>query len=142
MILLFPCSINDVPEIHARCHYCLRLLLFFNQETRRGRFYNNASHVVVISCADTNFGDAERALFGWYQLLVLFLLPVIILLYCYVQVIRVLWISTLEHAELTNSDGYGRLNHRSWSVAATVELTADSTVYLYSKLLFCVPCQA
>lgn len=102
-------------------------VVFFIQETRRGRFHNNDSHVVVISCADTNVGDdMERVVFGWYQLLVLFLLPVLIILYCYMQVIRVLWISTLEHAELTNSDGYGRLNSRRWFIWAPVGLTDDA----------------
>lgn len=78
-------------------------------ETRRGLYYSNRSHVMVMSCADTRFrDDAERVAFGWYQLLVLFLLPVLIILYCYVRVIRVLWISTQELIELTNSHGMAK----------------------------------
>lgn len=67
---------------------------------------------MVMSCADTRFrDDAERVAFGWYQLLVLFLLPVLIILYCYVRVIRVLWISTQELIELTNSEGFAQFNN-------------------------------
>jgi hypothetical protein len=67
-------------------------------------WHNNHSHVTVMSCVDNNVNsDEERIVFAWYQLLVMFLFPVVVILYCYVIVIRVLWRSTKEHARMTSA---------------------------------------
>ena len=55
-----------------------------------------------MTCSDSNFdGNAERIAFAWYQLLVLFVFPVVVMCFCYSFVVAVLWISTKEHARLT-----------------------------------------
>ena len=64
------------------------------------------SHFIVISCVDDNVAsdsDAQRIAFAWYQLLVMFLLPVIVIVCCYAAVTRVLWISTKQHALMTQA---------------------------------------
>lgn len=64
-------------------------------------WYNSRNHVTVMSCVDSNVnGDVERIVFAWYQLAVMFLLPVVVILFCYAVVIRVLWTSTKEHERL------------------------------------------
>ena len=66
--------------------------------------HNNASHFLAISCVDFNVVyDAQRIAFAWYQLLVMFLLPVIVIVCCYAAVTRVLWISTKQHALMTQA---------------------------------------
>ena len=58
-------------------------------------FYNADNYVIVAVCTDSNFiNDEARIAFSWYQLIIVFLLPVITMAYCYTFVIRVLWLST------------------------------------------------
>jgi len=66
--------------------------------------YNSESHFIVMTCVDNNVtSNAQRIAFAWYQLLVMFLFPVIIIVYCYSVVTRVLWISTKQHALMTRA---------------------------------------
>ena len=66
--------------------------------------YNNESHFVTMSCVDNNVtSDAQRIAFAWYQLIVMFLFPVVVIVYCYAVVTRVLWVSTKQHALMTQS---------------------------------------
>ena len=66
--------------------------------------HDNVSHFIVMSCVDNNVAsNAQRIAFAWYQLLVMFLLPVIVILYCYAVVTRVLWVSTKQHAIMTQA---------------------------------------
>ena len=62
-------------------------------------WYNERHLVIALSC----IVNAERITFVWYQLIVMFLLPVIVITFCYVVVIRVLWRSTVEHARMTGN---------------------------------------
>jgi len=67
-------------------------------------YYNNASYVTIMSCADSNFAsDTARITFAWYQLIILFVFPVVVMCFCYSFVVAVLWISTKEHARLTQA---------------------------------------
>jgi len=53
---------------------------------------------------DSNFNsDVERITFAWYQLIILFVFPVVVMCFCYSFVIAVLWVSTKEHARLTQT---------------------------------------
>ena len=63
--------------------------------------------VAIESCADTNFGsfEAGKMLFAWYHILVLFIIPTTIMVYCYSVVIYVLWLSTKQLAKMTQYDG-------------------------------------
>ena len=64
--------------------------------------YNNESYFIAMSCVDNNdTGGWQRIAFAWYQLTVMFLLPVVVIVYCYAVVTRVLWVSTKQHAILT-----------------------------------------
>ena len=66
--------------------------------------HNNESHFIVMSCVDNNVvSNAQRIAFAWYQLIVMFLFPVIVIVYCYAVVTRVLWISTKQHALMTRT---------------------------------------
>ena len=71
-------------------------------------YYNNASYVTIMTCADSNFNnDFGRITFAWYQLIILFVFPVVVMCFCYSFVVAVLWISTKEHARLTQSGDRG-----------------------------------
>jgi hypothetical protein len=72
------------------------------QDTEVGVFYNNSTHAVIITCAETNVRVPNgRIVFVYYQLIITFVLPVIIMLFCYIVVIHVLWSSTKELAKMT-----------------------------------------
>jgi len=78
--------------------------LLLCQDTTVYLSYDNESHFLTMSCVDNNFtSDAQRIAFAWYQLLVMFLFPVIVIVYCYAVVTRVLWVSTKQHALMTRS---------------------------------------
>jgi len=65
-------------------------------------YYNNGSYATIMACGDDNFNsDVERIAFAWYQLVILFVFPVVVMCFCYSFVVAVLWISTKEHARLT-----------------------------------------
>jgi len=67
-------------------------------------YYNNASYVTHMTCKDSNFNsDFEYIAFAWYQLIILFVFPVLVMCFCYSFVVAVLWVSTKEHARLTQS---------------------------------------
>lgn len=70
-------------------------------------YYNADSYVVMATCADANFSsDSARIAFAWYQLVIVFILPAIIMAYCYTFVIRVLWLSTKRLATLIQADRF------------------------------------
>ena len=80
-------------------------VLFFYQDTTIGLYYNNETSVILQTCSDSNYGhQTHKILFAWYQLLVMFILPTIIIVYCYAVVICVLWLSTKELAKMTQAD--------------------------------------
>ena len=58
-----------------------------------------------MSCEDSNFNaDIERVIFAWYQFLLMFVIPTAVMVYCYTIVIRVLWISTKQLAQMTQTN--------------------------------------
>jgi len=60
--------------------------------------------MVMMSCFDNNVAsNAQRIAFAWYQLIVMFLFPLLVMVYCYAVVTRVLWISAKQHALMTRS---------------------------------------
>jgi hypothetical protein len=50
---------------------------------------------------DFNISTENRKVFALYQFAVMFLLPTIIMVFCYSIVILVLWVSTKELAKMT-----------------------------------------
>lgn len=77
----------------------------FIQGTTVNVYYNNATSVRTMVCTDgKNMPSPEfHTVFSWYQLIILFLLPVLIMSYCYAVVVRVLWKSTKELVRLTHT---------------------------------------
>lgn len=87
--------------INRKPHECLQ---FAFQDTQAGLYYNNLSYVALMTCSERHInGDLDRIAFAWYQLIVMFVFPVLAMLFCYSFVIAVLWNSTKEHARLTHS---------------------------------------
>ena len=77
--------------------------LFFFQNTETTLFYNNESYVIRQECWNGNLRNKyERIAFAWYQLLIMFLIPLIVMGYCYAIVIHVLWLSTKQLAKMTH----------------------------------------
>ena len=82
--------------------------VYKSQDTKEGLYYNNASYVTFMTCIDSNFNNKfERITFAWYQLLVLFVFPVVVMCFCYSFVVSALWTSTKEHARLTQYNDPG-----------------------------------
>lgn len=76
----------------------------FLQDTYTSYYYNSHNSVTLSLCMQSGGTLEERRIIRWYQLLVMFLVPVKVMLFCYSFVIHVLWISTKELAKLTHSN--------------------------------------
>lgn len=73
----------------------------------QGLFYNSDNYVIVMTCSDNNVSETmERIVFSWYQLVIMFVLPVVVIIFCYVYVIRVLWQSTKDLDRLTQGERF------------------------------------
>ena len=82
------------------CVFCVAY-----QDTETVLYYNNQTTVIVQLCNPINYtNNLQRIIFAWYQMLMMFLLPVFIMGYCYAVVIHVLWLSTKELAKMTRCD--------------------------------------
>jgi len=82
----------------------MMVYVYKTQDTWHVLYYNNATYVTIMTCTDSNFNsDVERITFAWYQLIILFVFPVVVMCFCYSFVIAVLWVSTKEHARLTQT---------------------------------------
>ena len=85
--------------------FCIEMLsALCPQNTTVSIYYNSKTYVVKETCSDTNVGKAERILFAWYQLIIMFVLPMSVMVYCYAYVIHVLWASTRNLANMTRSE--------------------------------------
>ena len=73
------------------------------QETRVGMYYNNETYVTLVTCSDSNqmYGPVGRRLLAWYRLFIAFLLPTLIIGYCYARVIRALRTSAKDLSGMT-----------------------------------------
>ena len=79
--------------------------VFCPQNTTVGVYYNNETYVIKETCSDSNVSsNAERILFSWYQLIIMFILPMAVMVYCYAYVIHVLWASTRNLAQMTRTE--------------------------------------
>jgi len=83
-------------------------VVYKTQDTWHALYYNNDTYVMFMTCSDSNFNsNFERITFAWYQLIILFAFPVVVMCFCYSFVVAVLWVSTKEHARLTQSAEQG-----------------------------------
>ncbi|KAK2141856.1 hypothetical protein LSH36_1031g00008 [Paralvinella palmiformis] len=80
-------------------------VVYTTQDTDISVFYNNMTYAVMVNCAEYNVrGPNDRTVFAYYQLLTMFILPVIVLLFCYTIVIQVLWRSNKELVRMTQTE--------------------------------------
>ncbi|GFO40713.1 class a rhodopsin G-protein coupled receptor gprals [Plakobranchus ocellatus] len=82
-------------------------------------FYQNTTSVYVVMCADIAVANYDRLLFSVYQLNVMLVLPVLVLTFCYVFVIRALWLSSRQLLQMTARSGSSGLTSMD-SVYTTV----------------------
>ncbi|CAG5129115.1 unnamed protein product, partial [Candidula unifasciata] len=97
-------------RIALACTWITAILLacpsFVIMGTESNRYYNNSTSVVVVLCADLGIGTQERLSYAIWQLAGLFLVPTSILLYCYVRVICILWLSARQLQTLTSPNRF------------------------------------
>lgn len=53
-------------------------------------------------CADVGIPDTGRLVYSVWQLCVLFVIPAIVLMFCYIRVIWILWMSTQQLQTMTS----------------------------------------
>ncbi|KAH9419307.1 hypothetical protein DERP_005814 [Dermatophagoides pteronyssinus] len=124
-----------VYPIHAR-HWCTvtksrRSLIFvwilaiifaappvFNKSTYSMTYYNNETAITAYYCFEKN--DNWAIYFAIYELLTLFVIPALLMMFCYSRVIRELWTSTRVITILTSAtNGYHHHHHHPISEATS-----------------------
>ncbi|RUS75133.1 hypothetical protein EGW08_017117 [Elysia chlorotica] len=90
-------------------------------------FYQNTTTVYVVMCADIAVGNDARLLFSVYQLLVMLVLPIVVLTFCYVFVIRALWLSSRQLLEMTARSNSG-------STRDSLRMSGSSTDYTIGRV--------
>ncbi|CAL1546259.1 unnamed protein product [Lymnaea stagnalis] len=80
----------------------------------RSVFYNNVTTVTVFLCSDIDVGKEDSLIYALYQFLVMFVMPVVVLFFCYTFVIHALWLSSRRLMQMTSHDS-------SYSTVSTVE---------------------
>lgn len=74
----------------------------FQQHTETATYYNNDSTVVMIYCGDVGISEIKRLWVAVYRFLLMVVIPALVIIFCYVRVIHVLWISTKDLHRMTN----------------------------------------
>ncbi|XP_071118624.1 QRFP-like peptide receptor [Haliotis cracherodii] len=74
---------------------------FHVMNTVRMTYYDNDTTVMVIVCGDTGVQSDDRLIFCVYQFIAMFAAPTLIMVFCYMFVIHVLWISSRQLLNLT-----------------------------------------
>ncbi|XP_064605777.1 galanin receptor type 1-like [Liolophura sinensis] len=70
--------------------------------TETATYYNNDSTVVMIYCGDVGIPEVKRLWVAVYRFLLMVVLPALVIIFCYVRVIHVLWISTKDLHRMTS----------------------------------------
>ncbi|CAD5111876.1 DgyrCDS1139 [Dimorphilus gyrociliatus] len=65
---------------------------------------DNSSTVRTYSTCSDGLEGGKRQALAWYQFGILFLLPIIVIIYCYTFVIKVLWVSTKMLKHMTQGE--------------------------------------
>lgn len=73
--------------------------------------FDNSSRVSVVLCGDYGLGGSDRGKTGrlayaYWQLVLLFVLPALMLFFCYIRVIYILWVSTRQLQNMTGSNRF------------------------------------
>ncbi|XP_076462073.1 allatostatin-A receptor-like [Babylonia areolata] len=76
---------------------------FVVMDTEVNVYYNNNSVAAVSMCGDFGMRGAGRLAWAAWQLALLFVLPALLLLFCYTRVIVILWLSTRQLQTMTGS---------------------------------------
>lgn len=71
------------------------LLYFLFKDTKTFLYYDDTTFVVEQECGDLNFrSDADRVALVFYHLVIMFILPLLIMAFCYYRVVVALWRSS------------------------------------------------
>ncbi|XP_071119523.1 QRFP-like peptide receptor [Haliotis cracherodii] len=114
---------------------------FVVMDTESILYHNNATSVVVVLCADVGIPDTGRLVYSVWQLCVLFVIPAIVLMFCYIRVIWILWMSTQQLQTMTspyrsyhqcsnknrNDSGNWKLNNESPDISRTSNRSRPSS---------------
>ncbi|KAL8576570.1 hypothetical protein ACOMHN_003128 [Nucella lapillus] len=77
---------------------------FVVMDTEVNVYYNNSSYAAMSMCADFGMqGHKGRLAWAAWKLILLFALPALVLLFCYIRVIVILWLSTRQLQNMTGS---------------------------------------
>ncbi|XP_059162871.1 allatostatin-A receptor-like [Physella acuta] len=98
-------------RIALACTWVAAFLLacpeFVVMDTETNKYYNNTTSVVVVMCADVGVGSQDRLAYSFWKLSSLFVIPTCILLFCYIRVICILWLSTRQLQTMTSHSRFG-----------------------------------
>ncbi|XP_075589674.1 uncharacterized protein LOC124496288 isoform X2 [Dermatophagoides farinae] len=90
----------------------------FNKSTYSMTYYNNETAITAYYCFEKN--DNWAIYFAIYELLTLFIIPALLMMFCYSRVIRELWTSTRVITILTSAtNGYHHHHHHPVHSEAT-----------------------
>ncbi|KAK0068636.1 galanin receptor type 1 [Biomphalaria pfeifferi] len=70
--------------------------------TESSKYSTNTTTVEVILCADINVGASDQKAYAIWKLVSLFAIPTFIVLFCYIRVICILWLSTRQLQTMTS----------------------------------------
>ncbi|XP_052256471.1 tachykinin-like peptides receptor 86C [Dreissena polymorpha] len=90
---------------------CLSAPSLFVEDTQNTTYYNNVTSFTMMLCADHGLQDNMRIYYAVYQILTMFCIPTILMVFCYTVVIYVLWISGRTLVKMTSTNSANVSNH-------------------------------
>ncbi|KAL8603523.1 hypothetical protein ACOMHN_052752 [Nucella lapillus] len=109
---------------------------FLVMDTEVNIYYNNTTYAAVVLCGDYGWRNTGRTAWAVWQLMLLLLLPALLLLFCYIRVILILWTSTRHLHTMTASGTLFLL--LLIIIIITTTITTTSTVFLLLLLLIII----
>ncbi|KAH9499939.1 hypothetical protein Btru_076962, partial [Bulinus truncatus] len=70
--------------------------------TESNKYFNNTTSVEVVMCADIGVGHSDQKAYALWKLVSLFAIPTCIVLFCYIRIICILWLSTRQLQTMTS----------------------------------------
>ncbi|CAL1526162.1 unnamed protein product [Lymnaea stagnalis] len=97
---------SKTARLALACTWVASLLLacpaFVVMGTEANTFFNNTTSVVIVMCADIGVDSHDQMVYAVWKLASLFVIPTCILLFCYIKVICILWLSTRQLQTMTS----------------------------------------
>ncbi|XP_013396229.1 QRFP-like peptide receptor isoform X2 [Lingula anatina] len=100
----------------------------------KDKYFENETKFIMHSCHDNealNYG--EKVAFVFYQFTLMFLLPTIVMVFCYTQVIRALWSSTQELSRMTSMHRENSISHIAEDFESEESQTQQRLVHVSSR---------